>query len=410
MTPSTRRSWRVSASGSAADPLVPRLLVPRLLVPGPPPSRRDRFTSAPRSVVLRVEIGSRGGRPLCRVRPASPPVPWGTRGLRFDASQAALVARARRAGNEPSGPCCPWRGRTLGPVVEVVGVGCRQCVRRPGRRRGLHMGEERLARVNASLPRDSAVFEFPSGWAAALPCAQTPLCAHGSAASGLDDPLRSAEFQRNTVFAPRRPSSPMCNPARAAFLSAPTTSSRPPTGRTTTRQNRPRPCCGSRLSQWPVPALRAAACGDPVPDGEQDTACGETAMVPETAEAAFHSARGRGGREHLKASGLPSRDPLAPAVPDPVVGVRGGGAAVLPAGARSRCPVDQGPQRALTSPAPAGTPRQQPRQPHLHEVMAGRDVYSRHQRPPPLSQDEPTIRANPQDPVRAPRRPPPALP
>ena len=204
-----------------------------------------------------------------------------------------------------------------------------------------------------------------------------PLCAHGSASTGLDDPLGSAESQRNTVFAPRRPSSPMCVPARAASRSAPTMSSRPPTGRTTTRQNRPRPCCGSRLSPWPVPALRAAACGGPVSDGEQDAACGETAMVPETAEAAFHSARGRGGREHLKVGGLPPRDPLALAVPDPVVGVRGGGAAVLPAGARSERPVDQGPQQALTRPAPAGTPRQQPRQPHPHEAMAGRDVYSR---------------------------------
>ena len=86
-----------------------------------------------------------------------------------------------------------------------------------------------------------------------------------------------------------------------------------------------------------MPALRAAACGGPVPDGERDAACGETAMVPETAEAAFHSARGRGGQEHLKASGLPPRGPLALAVPDPVVGSagwwRGGLAARGPLGA-----------------------------------------------------------------------------
>ena len=99
-----------------------------------------------------------------------------------------------------------------------------------------------------------------------------------------------------------------------------TTGPRPPTGRTTRRQSHPRPCCGSRLSQCPMPALRAAACGSPVPDGEQDATCGETTTVPKTAEAAFDSAQGRDGREHLKAGGLPPRDPSAPAVPDPVVG------------------------------------------------------------------------------------------
>ena len=46
---------------------------------------------------------------------------------------------------------------------------------------------------------------------ASLPCAQTPLCAHGSRSAGPGAPQETAEFQGKTAPVPRGSLSPMCN-------------------------------------------------------------------------------------------------------------------------------------------------------------------------------------------------------
>ena len=54
-----------------------------------------------------------------------------------------------------------------------------------------------------------------------LPCAQTPLRAHGSATSRLDDMGGFLELQRKLAFAPSDRLSPMCEPASHSPLKGP---------------------------------------------------------------------------------------------------------------------------------------------------------------------------------------------
>ena len=74
------------------------------------------------------------------------------------------------------------------------------------------MGKEGLTGTEAGFPHDSAVPQPSSRRVDALPCAQTPLCAHGSPSTNLDDPSRTAESQRNPAPSLSGRLSPMCEP------------------------------------------------------------------------------------------------------------------------------------------------------------------------------------------------------
>ena len=79
-------------------------------------------------------------------------------------------------------------------------------------RAGLHMGEEELCGTNTVFRWNSADLSGASRPGDALPCAQTPLCAHGSASAHPDGNSKTAESRGRLAFVPASPSSPMCNP------------------------------------------------------------------------------------------------------------------------------------------------------------------------------------------------------
>ena len=72
------------------------------------------------------------------------------------------------------------------------------------------MGEEELRWGECSFPRGSAIPGHQSRQADMLPCAQTPLCAHGSTSLDREDADRLAGLQRKLVFALLGGPSPMC--------------------------------------------------------------------------------------------------------------------------------------------------------------------------------------------------------
>ncbi len=76
----------------------------------------------------------------------------------------------------------------------------------------LHMGEEGLTGMGADFPRDSAISRHRSRRADALPCAQTPLYAHGSTSTNFDGPGRTVESQRKPAASLLGSLSPMCEP------------------------------------------------------------------------------------------------------------------------------------------------------------------------------------------------------
>mgnify|MGYP001009517908 CR=1 FL=1 len=87
----------------------------------------------------------------------------------------------------------------------------------------LHMGEEGLTGMGAGFPRDSAISRHRSRRADALPCAQTPLYAHGSTSTNFDGPGRTVESQRKPAASLLGSLSPMCEPppGQGFFPSAP---------------------------------------------------------------------------------------------------------------------------------------------------------------------------------------------
>ena len=74
------------------------------------------------------------------------------------------------------------------------------------------MGAKDLADTVTGFPHDSAIPACPSIRVDVLPCAQTPLCAHGSASTNLDDLNGSADYQRNPALSLSGRFSPMCEP------------------------------------------------------------------------------------------------------------------------------------------------------------------------------------------------------
>ena len=78
---------------------------------------------------------------------------------------------------------------------------------------GSHMGERRSDGANASFRWDSKAPPVSPSLVVALPCAQTPLCARGSATTSLDDTGGSLESQRKLAFAPSDRLSPKCEPS-----------------------------------------------------------------------------------------------------------------------------------------------------------------------------------------------------
>ena len=74
------------------------------------------------------------------------------------------------------------------------------------------MGEEELRGANTAFRWNSADLSGSSRPVDALPCAQTPLCAHGSASAHPDGHSKIAESRGKLAFVPASSFSPMCNP------------------------------------------------------------------------------------------------------------------------------------------------------------------------------------------------------
>ena len=111
----------------------------------------------------------------------------------------------------------------------------------------LHMGEEGLTGMGADFPRDSAISRHRSRRANALPCAQTPLYAHGSTSTNFDGPGRTVESQRKPAASLLGSLSPMCEPPPGRGSSRP----HPDAGRTA--------CAGITRASGPPHALHALA-------------------------------------------------------------------------------------------------------------------------------------------------------
>ena len=151
---------------------------------GPLPAR-DRSGSAPRSVALRLEIG-RVPRRDCGVsghlRQGWVSVSaWRSGGVVLGIGGCVSRAAPSRAGSTGARVCRAWR------VLHT-------CAR--------SVSAETAESCRTAMPVVATV---------GLPCAQTPLTAHGSPSAAHKVHHRSPQFQQKPARAPQRPQSPMCN-------------------------------------------------------------------------------------------------------------------------------------------------------------------------------------------------------
>ena len=157
----------------------------------------------------------------------------------YDVYRAPITTGAQETGVLTDGPSQRRAVKSTGPD-DVRACGSARIGARTQRspcpcEGGLHMGERRSDGVGASFRWNSANPPASSKLVDALPCAQTPLCAHGSRQSTLTDIRDTAESCGKSTFIPVGSFSPMCNP------SAP-----PPSRREGTAEA---PAQGRRISQ-----------------------------------------------------------------------------------------------------------------------------------------------------------------
>ena len=140
--------------------------------------RRDRSSSASRSVEFRVEIGRVPRRDRSKLAPRSVVLQCGG---------------GSRGGSRMRRPSPPRAGSTDAYVGRGWWV--------------LH------TRVHSVLvgTAESCGTAMSVAATVLLPCAQTPLIAHGSSTTARDTRQKSPSFQQKTALAPQTLRSPMCN-------------------------------------------------------------------------------------------------------------------------------------------------------------------------------------------------------
>ena len=153
----------------------------RLILHYQPPLPRDRSLSGSRSVVPRVEIG-----PVWRVRA-------------FETGcVGACFGRGPRCGGSRSWGRMGWASPLRGGFVSA-------CVCR-----GWWVLHTRVHSASAGTAESCGT--APSVAATVmLPCAQTPLTAHGNPTTTHYDHQKIPSFQQKTALTPQRPRPPMCN-------------------------------------------------------------------------------------------------------------------------------------------------------------------------------------------------------